>query len=159
SGASDPRHRRARRCRRRADPRRRRGRRRCTRRGRRHGCRPRRPARPLGGRHPRGRAAHGGVARPRLPPGARRGARPPARGSRMRLPSSVRLGRTTSFLFLASLFCVTFEKIHWDFVGTVSLADVLAILFLLSFAISTTRVTVPRTTVVLIGFFCAFLIV
>jgi O-antigen ligase len=77
----------------------------------------------------------------------------------MRLTTRVRLGRTTSFFFLASLFCVTFEKIHWDFVGTVSLADVLAILFLLSFAISTTRVTVPKTTVVLIGFFCAFLIV
>ena len=36
--------------------------------------------------------------------------------------------KLTSFFFLASLFCVTFEKIHWSFAGTVSLADVLAIL-------------------------------
>ena len=35
--------------------------------------------------------------------------------------------KLTSFFFLASLFCVTFEKIHWSFAGTVSLADVLAI--------------------------------
>jgi hypothetical protein len=65
----------------------------------------------------------------------------------------------TSFFFLASLFCVTFEKIHWSFAGTVSLADVLAILFLTSFAAGTKRATVPRTTVVLLGFFGAFLIV
>ena len=67
--------------------------------------------------------------------------------------------RLTSFCFLASLFCVTFEKIHWNFAGTVSLADVLAILFLVSFVASTKRATVPRTTVVLLGFFGAFLLV
>lgn len=67
--------------------------------------------------------------------------------------------RLTSFFFLASLFCVTFEKIHWNFAGTVSLADVLAILFLISFVATTARFTVPRTTVVLIGFFAAFLLV
>jgi hypothetical protein len=67
--------------------------------------------------------------------------------------------KLTSFFFLASLFCVTFEKIHWSFAGTVSLADVLAILFLISFAAGTKRAAVPRTTVVLLGFFAAFLIV
>jgi hypothetical protein len=67
--------------------------------------------------------------------------------------------RVTSFFFLASLFCVTFEKIHWSFAGTVSLADVLAILFLISFVATTKRATVPRTTVVLLGFFAAFLVV
>ena len=67
--------------------------------------------------------------------------------------------RLTSFFFLASLFCVTFEKIHWDFAGTVSLADVLAILFLVSFVASTRRATVPLTTAVLLGFFGAFLLV
>ena len=67
--------------------------------------------------------------------------------------------RVTSFFFLASLFCVTFEKIHWSFAGTVSLADVLAILFLVAFAVSTKRSVVPRTTVVLLGFFAAFLLV
>ncbi|MFL5955174.1 MAG: O-antigen ligase family protein [Gaiellaceae bacterium] len=67
--------------------------------------------------------------------------------------------RLTSFFFLASLFCVTFEKIHWNVAGTVSLADVLAILFLVSFVLTTARFTVPRTTVVLVGFFVAFLLV
>jgi hypothetical protein len=67
--------------------------------------------------------------------------------------------RLTSFFFLASLFCVTFEKIHWSFAGTVSLADVLAILFLISFVVTTARFVVPRTTVILLGFFAAFLLV
>jgi hypothetical protein len=67
--------------------------------------------------------------------------------------------RVTSFLFLASIFCVTFEKIHWNFAGTVSLADVLALLFLGSFAITTARYRVPRTVGVLVGFFAAFLVV
>jgi hypothetical protein len=67
--------------------------------------------------------------------------------------------KLTSFFFLASLFCVTFEKIHWSFAGTVSLADVLAILFLVSFIATTKRGTVPQTTVVLLGFFAVFLLV
>ena len=67
--------------------------------------------------------------------------------------------RVTSFFFLASLFCVTFEKIHWNFAGTVSLADVLAILFLISFVVTTARFVVPRTTVILLWFFVAFLLV
>jgi hypothetical protein len=67
--------------------------------------------------------------------------------------------RLTSFFFLASLFCVTFEKIHWNVAGTVSLADVLAILFVGSFAVGTKQMSLPRTTVVLLGFFAAFLIV
>jgi hypothetical protein len=69
------------------------------------------------------------------------------------------LRRLTSFLFLASVFCVTFEKIHWGFAGTVTLADVLAILFLLSFAAGTARWRIPRTTAVLLGFFASFLLV
>lgn len=67
--------------------------------------------------------------------------------------------RVTSFFFLASLFCVTFEKIHWNFAGTVALADVLALLFLAFFVLTTKRARVPRTTVVLLGFFAAFLVV
>jgi hypothetical protein len=67
--------------------------------------------------------------------------------------------KATSFLFLASVFCVTFEKIHWSFAGTVSLADILAILFLGSFLLTTTRPRVPRTTAVLLGFFACFLLV
>jgi O-Antigen ligase len=71
----------------------------------------------------------------------------------------VHLTRLTSFLFLASVFCVTFEKVHWNIAGSVSLADVLAILFLLSFAITTRRWRVPRTTAILLGFFACFLLV
>jgi O-antigen ligase len=67
--------------------------------------------------------------------------------------------RATSFLFLASVFCVTFEKVHWSVAGTVSLADVLALLFLAAFAITTARLRVPRTTAILVGFFAAFLLV
>jgi hypothetical protein len=67
--------------------------------------------------------------------------------------------RATSFLFLGSVFCVTFEKVHWNVAGTVSLADVLAILFLAAFAIGTKRWRVPRTTVILVGFLVTFLVV
>jgi hypothetical protein len=67
--------------------------------------------------------------------------------------------RLTSFLFLASVFCVTFEKVHWNIAGSVSLADVLALLFLAAFAVTTARLRVPRTTAILLGFFAAFLIV
>jgi hypothetical protein len=67
--------------------------------------------------------------------------------------------RTTSFLFLASVFCVTFEKVHWNFAGTVSLADVLALLFLAAFVLTTRRFTVPWTTAVLLAFFACFLTV
>jgi O-Antigen ligase len=67
--------------------------------------------------------------------------------------------KVTSFFFLASVFCVTFEKIHWSFAGTVTLADLLAILFIASFVAGTTRWRVPRTTIVLLGFFGIFLLV
>jgi hypothetical protein len=67
--------------------------------------------------------------------------------------------RVTSFLFLASVFCVTFEKVHWNFAGTVSLADILALLFIASFVLTTKRPRVPRTTAVLLGFFACFLLV
>jgi hypothetical protein len=67
--------------------------------------------------------------------------------------------RVTSFLFLASVFCVTFEKVHWNIAGNVSLADVLAIAFLISFAAGTRRWRVPHTTAVLLVFLLAFLLV
>lgn len=67
--------------------------------------------------------------------------------------------KVTSFLFLASVFCVTFEKVHWNVAGNVSLADILAILFLVSFALTTRRPRVPRTTAVVLGFFAVFLVV
>ena len=36
----------------------------------------------------------------------------------------------TRFLFLATVFSVTFEKVHWSVGGTLTLADVLTTLFL-----------------------------
>jgi hypothetical protein len=67
--------------------------------------------------------------------------------------------RLTSFFFFASVFSVTFEKIYWSTGINISLADVLAILFLASFAITIRVWRVPRTVTVLLGFFAVFLIV
>jgi O-antigen ligase len=66
--------------------------------------------------------------------------------------------RVMSFFFLATVFCVTFEKVHWSLGGDVSLADVLATLFLASFLV-TTRPRIPRTAVVVIAFFAALALV
>ncbi len=41
----------------------------------------------------------------------------------------------TRFLFLATVFSVTFEKVHWSVGGTLTLADVLTALFLASFVV------------------------
>ena len=41
--------------------------------------------------------------------------------------------RVTGWLFLATLFSVTFEKVHWSIAGQVALADLLTIAFLASF--------------------------
>jgi len=68
------------------------------------------------------------------------------------------VSRVTSGLFLATVFCVTFEKVHWNVAGAVGLADVLAIGFLVSFAFEA-RARVPRTTGVVLGFVAAFLLV
>jgi O-antigen ligase len=67
--------------------------------------------------------------------------------------------RLTSALFLATLFCVTWEKVHWDFVGAVGIADVLTILFLLSFAVELASRRVPRTTAAVLGISVALLLV
>ena len=63
-----------------------------------------------------------------------------------------------SFFFLATVFCCTFEKVHWSFGGAVSLADVLAICFLVAYAVLT-RPRLPRTSVILLSFFAAFVLV
>jgi O-Antigen ligase len=66
--------------------------------------------------------------------------------------------KVASFFFLATIFCCTFEKVHWNFGGNISLADVLALGFIGCFCI-VSRSRVPATTAVLLGFFAAFLIV
>ena len=70
--------------------------------------------------------------------------------------------RLTRFFFLASVFSVTFEKLHWGVAGQVSLADLLAVGFIVSFAagrIARGDARVPRTSIVATGFLGAFLIV
>jgi O-antigen ligase len=69
--------------------------------------------------------------------------------------------RITRFLFLATIFCVTFEKVHWNVAGTVSLADVLAILFLVMWALERLAARdrrLPRTSAVVACFGLAFLL-
>jgi hypothetical protein len=70
--------------------------------------------------------------------------------------------RVLDWLFLATLFCVTFEKLHWNFGGDVALADVLAILFVGGFLLARPgrgKGRLPQTAVVLLGFLVAFLLV
>jgi O-antigen ligase len=74
------------------------------------------------------------------------------------VPRVVSRTRLTSFFLLSTLFCVTFEKVHWNLAGTLGIADVLTVLFLLAFAL-TSRGPLPRTAAILLGFFAAFLIV
>lgn len=66
--------------------------------------------------------------------------------------------RATSFFFLATLFCVTFEKIHWNFSGSLELSDILTILFLVAFAL-TFRGRMPKTTAIVLGFLAAFVVI
>jgi O-antigen ligase len=70
--------------------------------------------------------------------------------------------RITRFLFLATIFCVTFEKVHWSVAGQVSIADVLAILFLLAWLLERLLRRdrrLPRTSVVVGCFGLALLLV
>jgi O-Antigen ligase len=66
--------------------------------------------------------------------------------------------RVTGGLLLATLFCVTFEKIHWRFSGSLELSDILTIFFLIAFVL-TYRGVMPKTTAVVLGFFALFMLV
>jgi O-antigen ligase len=74
------------------------------------------------------------------------------------VPRTIASTRVTAFLLFATLFSVTFEKVHWNVAGSLGIADVLTVLFLLAFAL-TSRGVMPRTTAILLGFFAAFLLV
>jgi hypothetical protein len=74
------------------------------------------------------------------------------------LPRVVSNTRIADFFLLSTFFCLTFEKVHWNVVGAVGIADVLTIVFLVVFALQS-RGPVPRTTVIVLGFFAAFLLV
>ena len=70
--------------------------------------------------------------------------------------------RVTRFFFLAAVFCVTFEKVHWNIAGTVSLADILAILFLVMWSLERLGRRdrrLPRTAAIVFCFGLAFLLV
>ena len=70
--------------------------------------------------------------------------------------------RLVPFFFLAAVFCATFEKVQWQVAGSVFLADLTALGFLLAFGfdrLAGFRGRVPRTAAVLLAFFGAFLLV
>jgi O-antigen ligase len=67
--------------------------------------------------------------------------------------------RWTDGLFFATLFCVTFEKVHWNVGGSISLADLLTIAFLVAFGFSTLSSRTPRSAAIVLAFFVAFLLV
>ena len=74
------------------------------------------------------------------------------------VPRVATTARFPGVVLLATLFSVTFEKLHWNVGGDLALADVVTILFLLTFAL-TTRGPLPKTVAILLGFFAAFLLV
>ena len=74
------------------------------------------------------------------------------------------LSRSTTFLFFATLFCVSFEKIQWELAGTIGLAGVLAVLFVVSFGLERFGAgawprRVPWTVAIVLLFAAAFLVV
>jgi O-antigen ligase len=85
-------------------------------------------------------------ARPSAPPARRAG----IEGRRMKV---------TGWLFLATLFCITWEKVHWNVAGAVGIADVLTILFLASFAFELGSTRFPRTTGVVLAIFAGLLVI
>jgi hypothetical protein len=39
------------------------------------------------------------------------------------------MSRLTAFFFLATLFCLSFEKIQWELAGTIGLSGIMAVVF------------------------------
>jgi O-antigen ligase len=73
-----------------------------------------------------------------------------------------RPARLVAFLFLATVFTITFEKIHWEAGVTINLADILAAFFVVGYL--ATRFSsgdgwLPTTALVATGFAAAFLVV
>jgi hypothetical protein len=73
------------------------------------------------------------------------------------------VSKAASWLFLATLFVISFEKIHWEVAGTVNLSDVVSVLFMLALvgvALEGGHVgNVPRTVLITAAFGAAFLAV
>ena len=65
------------------------------------------------------------------------------------------------WLFLGTVFSITFAKLSWNLAGDVALADVLTMLFLLAFAgerFAAADGRLPRTALVVLGFLAVFLV-
>jgi len=80
----------------------------------------------------------------------------------MTLSERLSLPRAARFLFFATLFCVTFEKVHWNLAGSVGLADFATIGFLLAYVFERVErgdASFPRSSIVVVGFLTAFLLV
>jgi hypothetical protein len=79
------------------------------------------------------------------------------------MPRAVaREGALVGPLFLAALFTASFAKIHWEVAGTVYLADLTALAFLLAWGfdrVARPDARAPRSVGVLAGFLLAFLLV
>jgi len=75
------------------------------------------------------------------------------------VPRTASASRVTSFCFLATFFCVTFEKVHWTFGGSLGIADILTVLFLVAFAFEQRDRPIPRTAVIVLAFFAVFTLV
>ncbi|MFL5950868.1 MAG: O-antigen ligase family protein [Gaiellaceae bacterium] len=67
--------------------------------------------------------------------------------------------KVSGALFLATLFCVTWEKVYWNVAGAVGIADVLTILFLIAFAFEWGAPRFPRTTAIVLAFFLLLLVI
>lgn len=70
--------------------------------------------------------------------------------------------RLTDFLFFATVFSVTFEKVRWNVAGSVNLADILTVLFLVAFLanrVSSADRRLPRTALMVLAFLGGLLIV
>jgi O-antigen ligase len=80
-------------------------------------------------------------------------------GAAVAVPRAVADTRVTSFFFLVTFFCVTFEKVHWNFGGALGIADITTVLFLIAFAFEQRDRPLPRTAVVVLGFFAVFVLV
>ena len=110
-------------------------------------------ARPLARGRPGRHAARSGDAHASGARDARRGAR--------RADAEPRGVRITRFLFFATIFCVTFEKVRWNVAGNVSLADILALGFLILWTLERLAKhdrRLARTSAVVACFGLAFLL-
>ena len=73
-----------------------------------------------------------------------------------------RRSRLTELFFLATVFTITFAKLHWNVAGDVSIADVLTVLFLVAFTaerLARGDGSLPRAAVAVLAFLALFLLV